>query len=344
MNTITRTLAGLDPEAGASTELTTHDEDLLRTIMATPIAQPARKQHTHVRRTVIIGGLVAATVALGLIKIDIGGHEVGASPAAAEVLERAADAALEGPNPVVKPGQYLRITLVEDSWAAFYDKNAGKANSIAIGSDGKPVVYHERRTRQMWIPHDVNDPWMIRDGSKPLRNVSKDSIPYNVGEEERTWSNPSWADKANRKSYINTYDPAWYATLPRDPQKLLARLASEGKGDGSSANFLFQEVFSEVLRSGIAPADIRATLFKALAERPEMKVVNGVTNLDGRRGVALQFRGSTWQMLFDRDTGAYIGERATDRDFPDVPGLDADKTTWLSTVKTDVVDSAPKPD
>ena len=56
MNTITRTLAELDPQAGASTEITPQDEELLRAIMATPVAEPARKQRTHVRRTLIVGG------------------------------------------------------------------------------------------------------------------------------------------------------------------------------------------------------------------------------------------------------------------------------------------------
>jgi len=40
-------------------------------------------------------------------------------------------------------------------------------------------------------------------------------------------------------------------------------------------------------------------------------------------------------------SGLYIGERATDPNFPDVPGLDAVKTTYLTSVTTTVVDQAP---
>lgn len=348
MNAITRTLTELDPQADASTNLTTQDEDLLQMIMAQPVPRPVRKKHSHVRRTLIVGGAVAATVALGLTKVDIGGHEVGASPAAAAVLERAAKVTLRTANPVVGPGQYLRITLVEQSWGAFYDKNVGKTvgktNSIDIGSDGKPVVFEARRTRQIWIPHNHHAAWTVRDGSVPIRNVSKDSAAYNRGEPTTTIDEKSWADKTNKRMYLKTYDPAWYAALPRDPEQLIARLTNEEDGDDTSPGQLFEEVFSEVLRSGVAPADIRAALFKALAARPEMKVVDDVANLDGHRGVALQYRGSHWQMLFDRATGQYIGERATSPDYPNVPGLDADKTTWLSTVRTEVVDSAPHAD
>ncbi|MCW2751474.1 MAG: hypothetical protein JWR83_2584, partial [Aeromicrobium sp.] len=95
MNSITRTLTELDPQANASTELTARDEALLQMIMDQPLLRPAPKQRTHVRRTLIVGSAVAATVALGLTKVDIGGHEVGGSPAAAAVLERAAKVTLK---------------------------------------------------------------------------------------------------------------------------------------------------------------------------------------------------------------------------------------------------------
>jgi hypothetical protein len=333
MNTLTRTLASLDPEAKASTEITAQDADLLRTIMATPMAAPMRKKRTHVRRTVIIGGLVTATVALGLIKIDVGGHDVGASPAAAEVLERAADVALQNPDPVAGPKQFLRITLVQQSW------------DDIVPSDGKPAAVQTRWTMQIWIPNDRDNDWVRRERTTLVSSTSKDAaeqVRRDAEQTDGTWTLPSWSDKAG-KSYIKTYDPAWYATLPRDPQKLLAKLKGEDQGDGSSTDYYFNEVFSEVLRSRIAPADIRAALFKGLAETPGMKVVDDVATLDGRRGVAISY-GKGKQMVFDQKSGAYIGERATSPDFPDVPGLDADKTTFLTSSRADVVDSAPGQD
>jgi hypothetical protein len=333
MNTIARTLASLDPEAGASTEITSHDEELLRTIMATPIAEPMRKKRTHVRRTIIIGGLVAATVALGLMKIDIGGHDVGASPAAAKVLERAAEVTLKQSDPVVGPGQYLRKTLVQQTW------------DEGVGSDGKPFAVQTRWTMQIWIPYDRDQNWIRRERTTLVSTTSQEAaerVRLEAKQSDGTWTLPSWSDKAG-KSYIKTYDPAWYATLPRDPQKLLAKLKGEDQGDGSSTDYYFNEVFSEVLRSGVAPADLRAALFKGLAETPGMKVDDDVATLDGRRGVAIGY-GKGKQMVFDRKSGAYIGERATDPDFPNVPGLDAHEPTFLTSNRTDVVDSAPEPD
>jgi hypothetical protein len=97
----------------------------------------------------------------------------------------------------------------------------------------------------------------------------------------------------------------------------------------------------EVLRSGLASADIRAALFEGLADTPGMEVHDDVTTLDGRSGVGIGVRGSTRQMVFDQATGLYIGERATAPDFPDVPGLDAEKTIWLTSVSSHVVGEAP---
>jgi hypothetical protein len=125
---------------------------------------------------------------------------------------------------------------------------------------------------------------------------------------------------------------------------LLARLKAEDNGEpGSDLHFYFDEVFSEVLRSAVAPADVRAALFTALAKVPGMRVIEGVTNLDGRSGVAIGYGKTGKQMLFDKATGRYIGERSSSPDFPDVPGLDDAKTTFLTSVRTDVVDEAPLP-
>lgn len=333
MNTITRTLAELDPEAGASTEITAQDEDLLLAIMAEPLPAPARKKRTHVRRTLIVVGAVAATVALGLTKVDIGGQHVGASPAAAELLERAAKVTLRQSDPVVGPGQYLRKTLVQQTW------------NERVGSDGKPFAFQTRWTMQIWIPYDRDKDWVRRERTTFVSSTSREAaerVRNEAKQTDGTWMLPSWSNKAG-KSYIEMYDPDWYATLPRDPQKLMAKLKGEDQGDGSSTDYYFGEVFSEVLRSGLAPADIRAALFRGLAETPGMKVVHNVATLDGRRGVAISY-GKGMQMVFDQKTGAYIGERATDPDFPDLRGPDAGEPTFLTSNHVDVVDSAPKPD
>lgn len=335
----------LDPERHASQQLTEHDELLLATIMDQAQPELTRSRRPYARRIAIVGLAAASVVALGLTRIDLGGRPVGSSPAAAAVLERAADAALAEPPLIVKPGQYLLLTRIEEHWAAIDDESMNGPSSVRIGSDGLPVAFQSRQTWQRWIPYDTSAEWIVRESEEPLRNVSRESARFNEERGPEVYHQPSWSNRDGTSTYIATYDPAWYASLPRDPDKLLAQLKKDiGAGDDTSPEHLFMEVYSEVLRNGLAPPDIRSALFTALSRQPGMELVDGVANLDGRRGVALKFTGSNWQMLFDRDTGEFIGERATDPDFPDVPGIDDAHTTYLTTVRAEVVDSAPDPD
>lgn len=340
-----QSLVLLDPERHASQQLDEHDELLLATIMDQAQPQSSRSRRPHARRIAVVGLAAASLVGLGLTRIDLGGRPVGSSPAAAAVLERAADAALAEPPLTVKPGQYLLLTRIEEHWVASYGQNKDGPESVRIGSDGLPIAYQTRQTWQRWIPYDTSADWIVRESEKPLRNVSRESALFNEERGPEVYRQQSWSNRDGTSTYIATYDPAWYASLPRDPDKLLAQLKKDiGAGDDTSPEHLFMEVYSEVLRNGLAPPDIRSALFTALSRQPGMELVDGVANLDGRRGVALRFRGSNWQMLFDRETGKFIGERATNPDFPDVPGIDAARTTYLTTARAEVVDSAPDAD
>ncbi|WP_017935493.1 CU044_5270 family protein [Nocardioides sp. Iso805N] len=286
-------------------------------------------------RYAVAVGVAASVVAAGAVTVRLGDREVGGAPAAAAVFERAAHAALAQHDPVVGPGQYLRITLVQRSWGI-----AGGTNGkTLVGEDGRPEVSEEQYTRTIWIPHDVDAPWTFREGTKVLRNNSTDFLDQ--GTPTRTHQQPSEA-LHGVGTYVKTYDPHWYAELPRNPQALLAAIQKSDHSEGSGLAYKFEEVYSEVLRSGLAPAAIRSALFSALAATPGMAVQQGVTTLDGRAGIAIGARGSHFQMIFDARTGQYVGERGTDPDFPDVPGMDRDKTTMLTSVTTTVVDHAPK--
>lgn len=351
MNTITRTLASLDPEASAPTLITAQDEDLLRTIMATPIAQPTRKQRTHVRRTLIVAGAVAATIALGLTRVDIGGHDVGASPAAAAVLERAADVAIKTSDPVVGPGQYLRITTIEQSWGSPEAINPDPAaqppatidEGPPIGSDGKPVVFQGLRTQHMWVPYDRAGTWVFDEESHTLRTISVDGKAYAGGEKHHVWTSKGGAS-TNWHEYSKYQDASWYASLPRDPERLLNTLLKDAHSYDPVEHYAaLDEAVTPVLTSGLAPADIRAALFRALSTEPQVRIVGGVTHVDGKAAIALRM-GYAQELLFDQKTGQYIGNQSRNPGFPVIPGVDADDPTSVTTFHVDVVDSAPKPD
>lgn len=293
------------------------------------------RRRRRARIAMLVAGTAAASIIFGVARVNLDGQQIGAPSAAAAVLQRAAEVTLAQDDVVVGPGQYLRVRLVEQSWSSRAD--GGK---IANGADGRPAVSEERRTRTLWIPHDIGRHWTISSRTVVVRNNTTDPTLQDIGEPSITVSEASWAD-THQGRYIQTYDPAWYATLPRDPAELLKTLRTQSGAEGHGTEYNFTEIYSEVLRSGLAPADIRAALFKGLAELPGMRVQNDVTTLNGRRGIAIGFGRSTFQMVFDAATGRYIGERATNPNFPTVPGLDADKTIWLTSVTTDIVDRAP---
>lgn len=62
-------------------------------------------------RFALAAGLVAASVAVGAIKVNLGDHQLGVSPAAAAVLERAAKAADTEGDLVVGPASTFASPL-----------------------------------------------------------------------------------------------------------------------------------------------------------------------------------------------------------------------------------------
>lgn len=314
--------------------------------LRTDVLRRRRRRRLGVRAAVASVGLVAAALVVGGVMVDPDDGRPAGTSAAAAVLERAAEAALAEADPVVGPGQYLKYTRVEQHWVADEDDDG----AVRTGSDGEPMVVQSRSTSTFWLPYDLDgDDWTVRREHETVRLGSADPAlaarEAGMAVTNGTWTQESWsADGSSR--YLRTYDPAWYASLSRDPETLMQQIlegdTEDGASEGSGSPYRFQEIHSEILRSALAPADVRAALFRGLAELPGMVVTEGVATLDGRTGTALGTAGSTWQMVFDSRTGAYIGERSTDPDFPMVDGLDADRTTFLTTARLEVVDRAPK--
>ncbi|VXB55200.1 hypothetical protein [Aeromicrobium sp. 9AM] len=349
MNTITRTLAELDPQAGSSSEITAQDEDLLRAIMALPLPEPVRKERTHVRRTLIVAGAVAATVALGLTRVDLGGHEIGASPAAA-VLEHAADVTIKTSDPVVRPGQFLRITTVREGWTFMrYLYPEGKVpakDPVPVGDDGRPQFYKVRSIDRTFIPYDHDrGTWVFTQDSTIVRHMSTDHTPYDDGPGHEAWTSKGGAS-TNNQEYSKYLDADWYATLPRDPDALLKELLKDAHHYAPVENYAaLEEAAAPVLTSGVAPADIRAALFRALAKEPKVRIADDAPVIDGRRTFALHL-GYT-ELLFDRATGQYVGRQSIpdpSDDEPRVPGLGANDPVSVTTFHVDVVDAAPGQD
>ena len=342
---ITRTLTELDPQAEATVDLTHQDEDLLQMILAQPASHTVPKQRSHLRRTLIVGAAIAATVALGLTRVDIGGHEVGASPAAAAVLERAADVTIHTSDPVVGPGQYLRVTTTWQGWTYIehmYAEGEKRGPRIPIGNDGKPQYVKMRDSTSTWIPYDhKHGTWVSTKDSRILQQFSSDPADWGPFHETHTsvgGMSTKWVE------YSKYLDADWYAKLPRDPEKLLAVLLKDAHHYAPVERYVaLGEATKPVLTSGVAPADIRAAIFRALAREPQVRIAGRVPAVDGQQAVGIRI-GLDEQLLFSRSTGQYLGTRSDPPNedseaMPGAPGGPYPKS--IETFHVEVVDSAP---
>jgi hypothetical protein len=102
--------------------------------------------------------------------------------------------------------------------------------------------------------------------------------------------------------------PGFFARLPLDPQRLLEQLLEDNPGSW----FGPFEAAVTALRTGLVPAPLRSTLYKALTGLPAVTVGRAV-NLDGRDCLALVHdAGRTrTELMIDPKDGQFAGERDT---------------------------------
>lgn len=131
--------------------------------------------------------------------------------------------------------------------------------------------------------------------------------------------------------------PEFCAELPRDPQRLYARLDTDSPNRPGYLGVVTYAV--DALRSGLVPADVRAALYRALLLVPGMSIDEPASNLDGRRGVALAVDDGRYrrEIIIDAGRGQFIGERDTlTRDEP-LRGLVTGTVTTSTAVTTATV-------
>lgn len=295
----------------------------------------ARPRRSTKRRMLAGIALTAAASAVALGLVTFGNEPPRAEAAAVLALTSAAENVKDLRLPVAGPGEYLLQKRVQVTWGS-----AGDANrKILTGSDGSPVAWATQRIDEVWIPHDPADEWVVRERVRPTHFASRDAIALAGPSEDHLWKatrgifgahwhydHPSTAEKR-------------FAAYPRDPQKLLDYVRTHPTGRGDTDADTFDDI-GELLREGAAPADLRAALYRALTLLPDVSLVSDSVNLAGQSGVAIGYP-DEGELIFDPDTGAFIGERIVSPDFPAVPGLGPDKVTLSTAVTVRVVDSAP---
>lgn len=296
-------------------------------------------------RRFAIGGLStlgAATLATGLVLtnvVGLAGWRGGADAAAAAVLDEASAAAITSIDPMLQPGQYLKVDT--------------RGVHVASGGIGDVVAsYQYASDDTLYRPADPSDDWVWVRGPQ--------SIAATFGPDSEEMANAWWASMSSSDSFeagdlLRAPGGAFYGgaagagfadldQLPRDPYRMLNYIYRTTLGSGPSPDTEALVYMADRLRIGNVPADLRAAMYKAAAMIPGVTFVSDQATLDGRTGVAIGRVEDAWgtrvDIIIDPDTGTFIGDREVLlRDQDGIPAGTALK--WTS-VTSSVVDAAPE--
>jgi len=326
----------------------------------TPVDRRARRRRRSLpipARVGVAAGLAVVVLGAGVVLTRPGSDDipVGATPAAAEVLDRAAAAAERAaPAPVPGPGQYL------------YRRETG---AQPIGTMGDLPVVGRRdhlcgSVHETWQPSDGASTWIRRtDGivvtsgrGDPTRMPRDRQCRYGTFTEDMGATGPGNAGVPG---------PDFVAGLPTDPRQLYERF----RRDASDHSLVDDETFTLLLDTARSASPwltppIVAALLRAMAYVPGIELSDAGTDATGRAGTVLgrteAGRGTRREVVFDPATGQMLGERETVVD-PSVafgrptcePGsscpesvgpvetpLLAGSVLWQSVITTAVVDRA----
>jgi hypothetical protein len=239
--------------------------------------RPARPLRT--RRAAIAGGLA---VAAGLATVPWWGGTPAVDAQAAQILDQAASVARRQPTLTARPSQFVFIKELM-TYAGITDNN------------GKPAVQMHQGMLESWYSASGTragqSRWQPRSAPLP-------------GHPTGPWS-------TSKGSTPHPPDPpAYLPDLPTSADAMLRYLYQHSDGSNPPDQQAFITAGDLIRANYIRPAAL-AAVFEAVARIPGVSVVHGAVTADGRRGIAVQrtFAGESQQLIFDRATHAFIGER-----------------------------------
>ena len=278
--------------------------------------QKAVRRHAPRARWVL--AVAGGAVVLALVA---GNVAVSAQSAAAASLLRATAGSVRFVDPVPGPGQFL-LSHTHANWMV-----------SSQDSNGNVTTGHNEQIIDVYVPGDPSAEWVLYRDWGSLRGVngtgSKETMMAKAGE---------------------FYGDPWLTqdmdAIPKGGAAALAHFDAEYSGGSASRDEDNFVRIVDLLRSGLVPAELRATLFEALALVPGVTSTADVENLDGKTGVAigrteLLRAGMRQEIIIDPDTGLVIGERAVST-FA-VFGFGFNEVVSLTAVDTSVTDTAPAP-
>ena len=254
---------------------------------------------------------VAAVVASVLVVQTVQFGDTIPSAEATSQLNSAANMINNVDEPL-GPGQY-RYIATHAWWMATIDQK---------------YAYLAENLLETWVPADEKQEWMWRRDVTGARKwvtgteteARNDGYPIDEpGWPEGEWRAPcgDWfaADEGRKPCSTpgswQTPNAEFLASLPRDPEALFTRLRTDTAGRGRDENLEMVVYVADLLRTGLVPADLRASLYRTLGKVPGLQITEEVANLDGKKGTAFDMtaRGERHDVIIDPTTGQFIGER-----------------------------------
>lgn len=311
---------------------------LLQRIASTNRQKNKRRTKRTLRITLMTAvtfGLVTALVGTNII--GLAGWRGAASAQAAEVLNNAAAMTIKTVDPVVTPGQYLKVEST-NLWMTSYD---GPDTSSGL------VSWLDTEKQSLYVPADRTQTWVWdRSGRIPTTffgEESKDTalqLTEELGDTSEHLRAENGAFYDSKSSFPTEKELSSY---PRDPRILLNSIYLKTIGSGQSVDGEALVYIADLLRTGLVPADLRAALYQAAAMIPGVVVTEDQATLDGQSGISIgrveSESNERQDIIIDPVSGQLIGERkVTLEPIGAVPA--GTSTTW-TTIRTMVVDSAP---
>lgn len=237
--------------------------------------RPARAKHRFALTLGLgLGGLGAAAVGAFAVVAMVAGSVVApagvSSASAAEVLERASEAALAQVNAVdaqLAPGQYMRVETTIDQIAT---------DGYAQDKPAETGAFQTRKVEIVYVPADRTDDWIVEtradevtgvygpDGEEFLQSVRAEPSGRGASVQAYPAGIRNFGDESQPiDMYRDQYDD-----MPRDPDALLAWFRAQTPAGHAGLAIL------NALHQNLPPADLRAALLGALSLLPEFTLVS----------------------------------------------------------------------
>jgi hypothetical protein len=252
--------------------------------------------HESARRVRLAFAVAACALALAVAVPVIAPDAPGAaSPAAADALHRAADAArAQEALPAPGPGEYLYRKFQEH---ATYTYVAGH------GLDN--FMFTETSEVQDWDGTDASGRRVTSATRITFPTSADEAAWHSAGEPRLETARRDRYDQPGERFVVDVDE------VPTDPDELLAAIERREILGGDEADWVTVQIIGELLNLTYYSPEHRAALYEVAANFPGVYYQGQVTDPLGRTGDTISYDAPThrYEFIFDPDTAELLAER-----------------------------------